>query len=506
MNRKDSALSEILAASCRRAWDGWTNKYPKERFYAFALYTTMDGEYFVPSICGDEGLTKVARQYVKQKSFTNLDGARSELRWSFPDSPYHAQGERYNDGVDDALDRVPIPYDKSGRAADKVIKTRLDAAVTALQSLDKRGVFGKGALRKKIVLLIEAGDRDQEWALKFAKRLNPADVYTQYAKQFEPKKLGKFTELGSKKVYISQRLSASADRKVLLAVSEDEVFCFDMQKKKQLWCRKARRGDDLATQSAAISADGTVVAVAWASAGLQKEHGLAVWSGKDWKQTHDVRLPAQPFDIVMHPDAKWAAVSCDDSTVRIIDITKGKPIKLLKRKEWARRIDVSADGKWLASADVRGGIVLWNTSNWTAHKQLKRPADFVAFDGKSRLLAATLCYSDKSLPASLLDAVTGKVVKELSIPGWKIKRSVLSPDGKRIACALEHGSDIMQQKAVLLDVKTEAVLSELAADFEDINDFCFLADNKSIAVAVHGHHRKPVILWSIGTSKNAPVG
>ena len=503
MKSKEPVLSELLAASCRRAWDGWTTKYPKERFYAFALYTTMDGEYFVPSICGEDGLTKVARQYVKQKSFANIDDARAELRWSFADSPYHAQGERYSDGIDDALDRAPIPYDKSERAADKVIKTRLDAAVKALQSLDKRGVFGKGARRKKLVLLIEAGDRDQEWALKLAKRLNPNDVYSKYAKQFEPKKLGKFTELGSKKVYATKRLSASADRKYLLAVAEYEVFCFDMQKKKQLWCRKVRRGDDLATQSAAISADGSLVAVAWTSLGLEKEHGLAVWSGKDWKQTLDVALPAQPFDVVVHPEGKWGAVSCDDSTIRIIDISNGKQIKVLKHKEWARRIDVSPDGRWLASADQRGGIILWNTNNWTAHKQLKRPADFVAFDGDSKLLAATLCYSDKSMSASVLDVATGKVVHELCTPGWKIKRSVLSVDGKRIACSMEHCSDIMQQKAVLLDVKSGAVLSELAADFEDINDFCFLADNKTIAVGVHGHHRKPVILWSVGTSKNA---
>jgi hypothetical protein len=392
--------------------------------------------------------------------------------------------------------------DKSERAADKVIKTRLDSAVAALQSLDKRGDFGKGPQRKKIVLLIEAGDRDQEWALKLAKRLNPTDVYSKYAKQFEPKKLGKFTELGSKKVYVTQRLSASADRKYLLAVAEDEVFCFDMQKKKQLWCRKVRRGDDLATQSATISADGTLVAVAWASVGLEKEYGLAVWSGKDWKQTLDVPLPAQPFDIVVNPEAKWAAISCDDSTIRIIDIAKGKVIKVLKHKEWARRIDVSPDGRWLASADERGGINIWTTNNWTAHKQLKRPADFVAFDGDSKQLAATLCYSDKGLPASVLDVATGKAVHTLSTPGWKMKRSVLSQDGSRIACAVEHCSDIMQQKAVLLDVKTGAMLSELSADFEDINDFCFLADNKTIAVAVHGHHRKPILLWSIGTPRN----
>jgi hypothetical protein len=503
MNSNKPDLRDILAASCLRAWEGWTKKYPKERFYAFALYTTMDGEYFVPSICGEDGLTKVARQYVKRKSFASLDDAQADLRWSFADSPYHDQGERYNKGVDEALDLAPIPYEKSERAADKVIKARLDAAVAALQSLDKRHVFGKGAQRAKLVLLIEAGDRDQEWALKLAKRLNPADVYSKYAKLFEPQKIGKFTELGSKKVYVTQCLSASADRRFLLAVGEDEVFCFDMPKKKQLWCRKVRRGDDLATQSAAISADGSKIVVAWSGIGLEKDYGLAIWFGKDCKQTADVPLPAQPFDVVIDPQGKWAAACCDDSTVRIIDITSGKPIKVLKHKEWPRRIDVSPDGKWLASADERGGTILWQTSNWSSHKQLKRPADYVSFDGLSKLVASTLCYSDEGRVAYVTDVATGKTLSELSVPGWSIKRCVLSPDGKRIACTMEQSSDDMQKKAALLDVKSGKMLSELAADFEDINDFSFLPGDKTIAVAVYGHHRKPVIIWSIGTSKNA---
>jgi hypothetical protein len=53
----------------------------------------------------------------------------------------------------------------------------------------------------------------------------------------------------------------------------------------------------------------------------------------------------------------------------------------------------------------------------------------------------------------------------------------------------------MPQKAVLLDVESGKAISELAADFEDINDFVFLPDKTTIAVAVHGHHRKPVLLW-----------
>jgi hypothetical protein len=198
MASKVSQLQVAIEASCRRAWEGWSKKNPDERFYAFALYTTMDADYFVPSASGENGLAKVARQYIKRKSFATIDEAKSQLRWSLADSPYHTQGERYNKGVDEELDAAPIPYDKSERVADKVIKARLDTAVAALQSLDRQGIFGKGAQRRKIILLVEAGDRDQEWALKLAKRLNTKNVYSTYAKQFQPRIIGKFKELGSK--------------------------------------------------------------------------------------------------------------------------------------------------------------------------------------------------------------------------------------------------------------------------------------------------------------------
>jgi hypothetical protein len=68
VGRKGTNLREALVASCRRAWEGWRKSNPGERFYAFALYTTMDSDYFVPTICGEDGLTKVARAYLKHGS------------------------------------------------------------------------------------------------------------------------------------------------------------------------------------------------------------------------------------------------------------------------------------------------------------------------------------------------------------------------------------------------------------------------------------------------------
>ena len=507
MARDKSRLRDVLMASCERAWNAWTKKYPRERFYAFALYTTLDAEYFVPSICGEDGLTKVAREYLKRKSYATLEEARQGLRSSFADSPYHGQGERYSDGVEEALDATPIPYEQSERAADKVIRARLDAAIDALRTLDAKGVFGKGARRKNIVLLIEAGDRDQEWVSKLAKSINPKEVYASYVKQFEPQKVGKFTELGSKKVYETRRLALSADNRLLLAACEYDAFYFDVPRRKQLWNRVVRRGDDLAIQSGTISASGSIVALAWESLGAVKSFGVTLWRGKEWKETLEISLHAQPFDIAMEPIGNWLAVAMIDNHIRVFSASDGKPIKTIKgHKEWPRRIAASADGKWLASADERGGSVLWDTSNWSARKRLKRPADSVSFDRSATLLATTLRYpNDDDDPAGqvaiIWDVSTGRMTGELRVAGWKIKRAVLSPDGKGTACAMEHRSDSKQQKAALLDTRTGKVLTELAADFEDINDFAFLPDNRTIAVAVHGHHRKPVILWNIASGR-----
>lgn len=56
MGEKTAGLRDALAASCDRAWKDWTRRNPRERFYAFGLYTTMDGEYFVPTISGDDAI------------------------------------------------------------------------------------------------------------------------------------------------------------------------------------------------------------------------------------------------------------------------------------------------------------------------------------------------------------------------------------------------------------------------------------------------------------------
>jgi hypothetical protein len=496
-------LREALEASARRGGEGWNRKHPAERFYAFGLYTTPDGEYFVPTISGEDGLTRAARRYVKDKSYPTVEQARAGLRWSFADSPYHARGERYAGGVDRAIDARPSPFDLPGRAGDREVKARIDAAVEALRSLDARGLFGRGARRKSLVLVVEAGDRDPQWAMALARRLNPADVYRAYATQFATRKVGRFTELGSKKVYETRRLALSRDGRRLLASCEYDVFLFDPKAKTQLWTRPVRRGESLGVHGAALDADGDAAAVGWAGLDLHPQYGLTLWRGRDWKESVEVRLGAEPLDIAMHPAGQWVAAGMQDNRIGVFG-PDGKSIQVLKaHREWPRGLAVSADGNLLASADPRGGAILWDTRRWAPLKRLKRPADTVSFDARGKRLATALRYPDDDddpagQVATVWDVAAGTVVKELRAPGWRIRAAVLSPDGKRCACALTRAGDVAQEKAALLDVAGGTTLAELAADFEDVNDFAFLPDG-TIALAVTGHHRKPLILWRPAT-------
>jgi WD40 repeat protein len=308
-------------------------------------------------------------------------------------------------------------------------------------------------------------------------------------------------------VYQTLRLSLSAESRYLLADSGDKTFCFNLPQRKELWSRPVQRGQDHSLSGCAISGDGTLIVIAWETVtAAKKQYGASLWRGKDWKESLEVKLPNQAADIVLDPSGKWFAVPLIDSSLVIFDASTGKRTQTLKdHKGWPRRLAVSPDGKWLASADEKAGVFLWNTANWSKAKRFAVPADHVSIDGRSQLVAATLCYADDddhpaAQVATVWNIITGKVAREVRVPGWKIRRAVLSPDGEQIACALRHTTDRTRQKAALIDLSSGQSRCELAADFEDIYDFAFLPDHKTIAVAVHGMHYKPVILWKVSPS------
>jgi WD40 repeat protein len=71
-------------------------------------------------------------------------------------------------------------------------------------------------------------------------------------------------------------------------------------------------------------------------------------------------------DLAFHPDGKHLASSGRDTVVRIWDTTSGKMVKDLSKprggqfKDWIHAISFSADGLWLAAADMAGTVQVWS--------------------------------------------------------------------------------------------------------------------------------------------------
>src|SRR3954452_10620723 len=109
-NPAQASLSEAMRADARAAWEYLRGKYPTEKFYAFGFYTSELGTYFGAFACGEEGLTRVAEKYVADGTCRTVEKARTELRWSIPDSPYHAEVTGMDERTKAVLAARPDPY------------------------------------------------------------------------------------------------------------------------------------------------------------------------------------------------------------------------------------------------------------------------------------------------------------------------------------------------------------------------------------------------------------
>ena len=71
-------------------------------------------------------------------------------------------------------------------------------------------------------------------------------------------------------------------------------------------------------------------------------------------------------DLAFHPDGKHLASCGRDTLVRIWDTASGKLVKELGKgrggqfKNWIHSVSFSADGRWLAAADMVGAVQVWS--------------------------------------------------------------------------------------------------------------------------------------------------
>ena len=180
-------LHDLLYIASKAAFISIQHAHENESFYVFALYTTGDLAYIVPTASTEEGLTIAAQKYSKLNNYRNfsIEELRERLRWSPCDSPLHVEGEEYFLEVNNLVSNVPlildaIPTEESWSEFDDFVDRFLGVCIKVLKQLDNEGIFGEGEKRNSAVINILMGDQSDEERLKFAKILNPSSIYNHF--------------------------------------------------------------------------------------------------------------------------------------------------------------------------------------------------------------------------------------------------------------------------------------------------------------------------------------
>ncbi len=171
-------LAEAIGAAAGLALRKLFREHP-ERFYYVALITT--GEALPPSVAA----WSVEALAVAEGKLEASE--RGFLKWSYAESPYLGFGEEFFEEVSRLFSLRPamtIGLSSAEWIAEH--KLRLRAMERAMKRLDDEGLFGRGARRAGIVVLVEVMPPDRTNTER-AVRLNPPEAIREWlAEASEP--------------------------------------------------------------------------------------------------------------------------------------------------------------------------------------------------------------------------------------------------------------------------------------------------------------------------------
>lgn len=514
----DRLLVDALKDACKQAWATLRQEHPAEFIYAFGIFGTMEAEYFLPFACGEEGLVLAAGAYVAQGRYKTLDEAKSRLRWSVGDSSYQESMSSWARPIDAALAARPDPMELDDSKASREIRVRLKSAIAALTELDAQGTFNDDNQRHRRILLIEAGDRTEEFVLSHAKKLNPPDVFADFRQQLARPAWGKYTELGTKKVYNTRALavsqSAAAGGARLFAIADTMVFAFDAAQNRQLWHASIREGGEVRPPCAvATPACGSFLAAGTYGNGAH----LAIWNDpSDPKSVAIHTLSFTPIAIAADPAGRFMAIGGNDGQVHILTAGGVETATLASERIDPQAVDISPDGLTVAAGVGTAGAWLWRQEGgeWKRVQRSTIPAHDVRFapDGRSFLTAVrhglTAFLDPQHRDALILwDRATGQLLRRYREDGFYLFAPAFDPSGRRIACCAKEPwkedrlSAPLADECFIFDTASGRLLDRLRLPqhVDRFNQIEFL-DHGTMAIAAWGHTLRPVVLWHTRTS------
>lgn len=153
-----------------------------------------------------------------------------------------------------------------------------------------------------------------------------------------------------------------------------------------------------------------------------------LWQLATWRAESPV------YSLSISPDGKWAASGEQNGNVIVYDISTGTSLYTLNYGSAVLAVAFSPDGQWLATAGSGRNILAWNTKSWNGPVEIGQhngKVTSLSFSPDGTLLASS-GYEDKAVKLWQVGAWT--LSQTVSVPE-KVNAVVFSPDSRLIAVA-----------------------------------------------------------------------